>query len=185
LLRHDLAGEADVEPQEVDQLAGRVDLGLVGGFRLTKHGRGAQLLAPGSGQQVGGAQEDSGAFVERRGLPVGLGRGGGLDGGGGVGVGGVGEGAKARRVAMRLHNVGAVTVTHAVLPADDVRQIDRLWGDCLEGFDEPGAFTRTWCVFVDRLVRREGHVGDGVHAARMPGKRRATHGRSDKATRHL
>ena len=140
-----------------------------------------ELLPPRTGQQVGSAQEHRRALVERRGLPIGFGCDRGLDGGGGVGVGGVGEGAQPRGVAVRLHHVDAVAVAHAALPADDVRQIDRFGTDCFEGFDESGAFTRTWCVIVDRLVGREGHVGNGVHAARMPGLRRGTHGRSDNA----
>jgi hypothetical protein len=38
---------------------------------------------------------------------------------------------------------------------------------------------------MDRLVGRQGHVGDGVHAARIPALRRATHGRSDNTIWHL
>src|SRR3712207_9139169 len=39
LLGHDLAGEVHVVAPEVDQLAGAVDLRLVGGLRLTQHRR--------------------------------------------------------------------------------------------------------------------------------------------------
>ena len=112
LLGEDLAGERDVEPPEVDELAGRVDLGLVGGLGLAEHGGGGELLAPRSGQQVGGAQEHRGALVERGGRPAGLGGHRGLDGGGGVGVPGVGEGAEHARVPVRLHDVDAVAAAH-------------------------------------------------------------------------
>jgi hypothetical protein len=46
--------------------------------------------------------------------------------------------------------------------ADDVRQVDRVGGDGFQGFDEPGAFTRTRCIFMDRLISREG-PGDSSH----------------------
>jgi hypothetical protein len=39
--------------------------------------------------------------------------------------------------------------------ANDVRQVDRVGGDGFQGFDEPGAFTRTRRVIVDRLVSRQ------------------------------
>ena len=126
--RQDLAGEADVEPPEVDQLAGRVDLGLVGRLRLAEHGCRAELLPPRSGQQVGGAQEHRGALVERGGRPGVLGGHRGVDGGGRVGVLGVGEGAQSGGVAVRLHHVDAFTAAHPVGAADDVRQVDRVVG---------------------------------------------------------
>ena len=132
----------------------------------------AQLLPPRSGQQVGGPQEDRGALVERGGLPAGLGGDGGLDGGGRVGVLGVGEGAQPRGVAVRLHHVDARPAAHPVLAADDVRQVDRVGGQRCERVGEPGAFGRAGRVFVDRLVGGQRHVGDGVHAARIPVPRR-------------
>jgi hypothetical protein len=52
-----------VEPPEVGQLAGRVDLGLVAGLGLAEHGGGVHPVAPRSGQQVRGAQQDRGALV--------------------------------------------------------------------------------------------------------------------------
>ncbi len=65
LLRQDLTGERHVEPPEVDQLAGRVDLGLVGGLGLAEHRRGGDLFPPRPGQQVGGPQEHRRALIER------------------------------------------------------------------------------------------------------------------------
>ena len=73
LLGEDLPGEVDVEPPEVDQLAGRVDLGLERGLRLAEHGRGVEALAPGTGQQVGGLEDDRGPVVERHRPPAGSG----------------------------------------------------------------------------------------------------------------
>jgi len=65
LLGEDLPGEVDVEPPEVDQLAGRVDLGLDRGLGLAEHGRRVEALAPGAGQQVGGLEDDRRPVVER------------------------------------------------------------------------------------------------------------------------
>jgi hypothetical protein len=92
---------------------------------------------------------------------------------------GVGEGAQPRGVSVRLDHVDALAAAHAVGAADDVRQVDGVLGERPKLFGEPGAFTRTRCVFVDRFVGRQGHVGDGVHAARIPELRRGTHGRYD------
>ncbi len=58
LLGEDLAGVVDVEPPEVDQLAGRVDLGLERGLRLAEHGGRVEPLPPRAGQQVGGLEQD-------------------------------------------------------------------------------------------------------------------------------
>src|SRR6202051_39614 len=48
-----------------------------------------------------------------------------------------------------------------VAPADDVGQVNRVGGERAERFVQPGAFTRTRCIFVDRLVGGEGNLGDG------------------------
>ena len=185
LLRHDLPGEADVEPPEVDELAGRVDLGLVGGLGLAEHGCRAELLAPRPGQQIGGAQEHRGALVERGVRPRVLGGHRGVDGRGRVGVLGVGEGAQFGGVAMRLHDVDAFTAAHPVSAADDVRQVDRVVGQFGERGDESRAFGAVRCVFVDRLVDRRGNIGDGIHAVRIPFPGILTDGRSDNASDDL
>ena len=70
LLRQNLAGEGDVEPPEIGQLAGRVDLGLIGGFGLPQHRRRRDLLPPRAGQQIGRAQEYRRALIERGCRPV-------------------------------------------------------------------------------------------------------------------
>ncbi len=184
LLCQDLTGELDVEPPEVDQLAGGVDLGLVGGLGLAEHGGGGDLLAPRSGQQIGRAQEHRGALVERHPGPIGLGGQRGLDGCTGIGVFGVGQGAQLRAVTMRLHDIDACTAAHGVFAADDVRQVDRGAGEFAERSGEPGAFARARCVVVNRLVGRRGHVGDGIHESRIPDVTHATLVRSAKAYSH-
>ena len=70
LLVQDLPGEMHVEPPEVGQLAGRIDLGLVRRLRLAEHGRGVHPGPPGTGQQFGGAQQDRRPGVEVQRPPV-------------------------------------------------------------------------------------------------------------------
>ena len=98
------------------------------------------------------------------GRPVGLGGHRGLDRGGGLGVPGVGQRAQHRAVVVRLNDVDALAAAHHVLAADDVRQVDRVGGEGRESLGEAGAFGGMRGVFVNRLVGRQGHVGDGVHA---------------------
>jgi hypothetical protein len=70
LLLVDTRHELDVEAVEVDHLAGRVDLGLVGCLRLAEHGRGVERRAPRPREQLGGAQEDRGALLPGHPRPV-------------------------------------------------------------------------------------------------------------------
>jgi len=49
----------DVEPPEVDQLAGGIDLGLLDGLALARMVAALTRFAPGSGEQLGGTQEDA------------------------------------------------------------------------------------------------------------------------------
>ncbi len=62
--------ERGVEAPEVDQLAGRVDLGLVGRLRLAEHRGRVQRVAPGPGEQLGRAEEDGGPLLPRNAVPV-------------------------------------------------------------------------------------------------------------------
>ena len=64
LFREDMPRELHVEPPEVGQLAGRIDLGLIGGFRLPQHGGGIQGGPPRTRQQIGGSQEDGRPVIE-------------------------------------------------------------------------------------------------------------------------
>ena len=71
LLLVDPRHELDVEAPEVDQLAGRVDLGLVGGLRLVRASSPRSSVARhGPGEQLGRAEEDRGALLPRRARPV-------------------------------------------------------------------------------------------------------------------
>src|SRR5581483_5241609 len=60
----------DVEAPEVDELARRVDLGLVGGLRLPEHRRRVQRLPPRPREELRRAQEDRRTLLPRRPRPV-------------------------------------------------------------------------------------------------------------------
>ena len=70
LLLVDPVHERDVEAEEVDQLAGRVDLRLVDGLRLAEHRGRVDRVAPRPGEQLGGAEEDRGALLPGDAVPV-------------------------------------------------------------------------------------------------------------------
>ena len=72
LLRVDPEHELDVVAPEVDQLGGRVDLGLVGGLRLVQHRRRDESRAPWACEQLGGAEEDGCTLLPRQARPVGV-----------------------------------------------------------------------------------------------------------------
>src|SRR5207245_8578922 len=59
----------DVVPPEVDELAGRVDLGLVRGLRLPKHRRGVERLTPRPGKELRRTQGHGRTFFPRRAGP--------------------------------------------------------------------------------------------------------------------
>ena len=67
LLVEQLLAVVRVEPPEIDDLAGRIDLRLEHRLRLAQHRRGVDGVAPGRGQQLRGLEEDRGAVVERPG----------------------------------------------------------------------------------------------------------------------
>ena len=73
LLAVDPLGVVHVEPEEVDQLAGAVDLRLERGLALAQHGGGVEPLPGRRGQQVRGLEEDRGAVLEPPVAPVALG----------------------------------------------------------------------------------------------------------------
>ena len=175
LVGEDLRGEVHVEAQEVDQLAGGVDLGLVGRLRLAQHRGGGDRLAPGPGQQVGGAQEHRGPLVEGQVAP---GRGAawrGLDGVGDVGVGGVGVAADHRGVPVRLDDVVLGAGAAAAAAADHLLDVQRLGGELGQLGLQPRPLGAAGCVVVHRLVGRGGHDGGGVHGSPRGGRGECLH----------
>ena len=163
LLGDDLTGEVHVEPPEVDQLAGGVDLGLIGGLGLAEHGGGGEGFAPWPGQQVGGAQEHCGPVLEGERAPGGRGGVRGGDGVGDVGRGGIGQGAENRGVAVRLHHVDRRAGAAAVRATDDVMDLRRRRGELGQLGLQTGALGGARRERSDRLVDRLRRDGDGVH----------------------
>ena len=63
LVVEDALGEVGAEAEEVDRLAGGVDLGLEGGLALAEHGGRVQGGAPRGREQLGGLEEHGGAIL--------------------------------------------------------------------------------------------------------------------------
>ncbi len=164
LLAVDLAGEVHVEPQEVDQLAGGVDLGLDRRLGLAEHRRGVEGGAPRPGQQLGGLEEDGRAVVERQRAPARRGPLRGVEGLLRVGRGGALEDAEPVPVVERRADDGAAAAAHHLLAVDPVRQVDPLAPHLPEPLLEGGPLGAAGGVVQDRLVDGGGHSGDGVHA---------------------
>ena len=169
LLRQNLSGELGVEPPEVDQLAGRVDLGLVCRLGLPEHRCGSDLFPPGPREQIGGPQEHRGTLVERHCRPAAFRAHRRLDSRRGIGVHRVGQGAQRRGMPVRLDHIDSLTVAHPVPAVDDVWEVDRVVSQRGQFGDERGSFRGVRGVIVDRLVGRHRHLGDRVHAARILG----------------
>lgn len=89
LLSVQLLSILNVEAEEVAQFCRGVDFCLPCVLALTEHGRGHDLVAVFSTDEVGGFEEDGGAVVEGEGFPCWFGGEGGGDGGGDVGGAGV------------------------------------------------------------------------------------------------
>ena len=129
----DLAGEVHVEAPEVDQLAGRVDLGLVGRLALAQHRRGVDPGAPRPGEQVGGLEQDGGAVVEGQVAPGRGGGDGGVDGGSGIRLRRAAGDAEHLAVGVRLADLDPLPLARDAGPADGVRQLVARRGQLDEG----------------------------------------------------
>ena len=151
---------------EVDELAGGVDLGLVGGLRLVEHRGRVQGLAPRAGEKLRRAEEDRHALLPRRPRPLRPRvRGGGdrlLDLVGAALVD-VGEDVLLAMGHDRLEGRARADV----LAADDARDLHSFRLQLLEARLELGALRATGRVRAHRLVdgcrRPEGPVN--AHAA--------------------
>ena len=154
-----LAGEGDVEPQEVDQLAGRVDLGLLHGLALAQHGGGVQPVAPRPGEQFGGLQEDRRPLVEVERGPARLGGLRGRDRGLGVRRGRLVDARQQQTViGRRPHLIG--------LPAAGAH-LDRRGRQGRQRPLQRLPLQTARRVPLDRFVRRQRHPGDGLDRAHL------------------
>jgi hypothetical protein len=125
LLLVDEALIVGIEAEEVDQLAGRVDLSLEDGLRLVEHGGGVERVAPRSGQQLGGLQEHRGAVLPRHFRPLAPRGGGGLDGHVDLFLAGLVIGGQDMLMIVGAHGLGGVAGAD-FLAADDQRDFDLL-----------------------------------------------------------
>ncbi len=162
LLPVDSLGEMHVEPEEVDQLAGAVDLRLEGGLALAEHGGGVEPLAVGGGQQLGGLQEHRCPILEPPVRPLALGLDGRADRGVDRGVvGPVQRGEHPRVTVRRDHVLGDAAPD---LPAaDDGRNVRALGPERVERPLERRPFGAAGCVAQHGLVMGLGDVGETAH----------------------
>ena len=79
LLRVNLLGEVAVEPEEVDELAGSVDFGLMEVLALGQHRGRIDAGAPRAGEHLCSAQENAGTLLPLQGGPGGTGFEGAID----------------------------------------------------------------------------------------------------------
>ena len=153
-------GEGGVEAPEVDQLAGRVDLGLERRLRLAEHRRGVDRRAPRRRQQLGGLEEHRGAILPRPVRPLALRL--------RARRRSPASTARRRRGASRPSTCPCVVRHHACrespvrisLAADDDRDLDALLRHRVEPRLEIGALGRAGRVAADGFV--DGG-GDGHH----------------------
>ena len=122
LLGHQLGGEGHVVAPEVDELARRVDLGLVDGLRLPEHRRGVQGVAPGGGEQIGGLEEHRRPVFPGPARPLGARAAGRGDRRRHVLGPGVVEVGQHVAVVVRHHRVAEAAGAH-LLAADDQRDL--------------------------------------------------------------
>ena len=154
-----------VEAQEVDELANGVDLRLVDGLALTEHGGGVHALPSGTGDHVGGSQEDPCSVVVGHTRPRPSGLLGGFDGVVDVALGGTRGVSEAMRMAMRHHH-RIPLAAHALRVADEQRDVDRVAHERLQHRHQLPTFRAPRRVVEDSLVvgARQafgGHADDG------------------------
>ncbi len=151
LHRVDLLREVHVEPEEVDQLARRVDLRLVASLRLAEHARRVDAVTPRTREHLGGAQEDRRAIRVRHGLPRGCGSHRAVDRLLDVLRRRVMHRPQHVAVVVGHHHVGGAFTSH--VPSVDHRgDVELLGGDGRERSVQLVALRRTGRELQDRFV---------------------------------
>jgi len=160
----DLPREGDVEAEEVDELAGGVDLGLVAGLRVAEHAGGVDARAPRPGEEIRGAEEDRRALFEGQRLPRGRDAQRTVDRLLHLRGRRVVHAAEAVRVIVRHHDVGgaAVLAGEERAAVDHGRDLDDLGRDLREGDVELRALGRAGREARHGLVLGEGDLEDAV-----------------------
>jgi hypothetical protein len=162
LLRVDLAREVDVEAQEVDQLARRVDLGLVRVLGLAEHRGRVQRVPEVAGQQVRGLQEHGRPRVERHRGPIAAGLQGRVDRALGLLDRALVEPAELLAVIVRRAALGHLARAHLLAP-DIHGDVGLLGLELGHAAFELLALGASGTVVENGLVERRGDHGIGVH----------------------
>src|SRR5665647_3052256 len=163
LVRHDPPSEVDIEPPEVDQLAGGVDLGLVAGLGLAQHRGGDNPCPPWPGKQVGRLEQDGRAIVEGQGTPGGCRRHGRRDCSLGLGLGRLPHCPEDLLVGVRLAHVDLLAGTGDPLATDRVRQIHAATAQLGQSCLELSAFGTARRIVQNRLVDWGRNLGHSIH----------------------
>ncbi len=169
LLGVDAQHVLDVEVPEVDQLAGRVDLGLVRRLRLAEHRGGVEGCAPGAGEQLSGAEEDGRSILPGSAVPVFPGFGRGRDRPFDLGRPAAMDRCEDVVLVVRHHRLECLAGPH-LLAADHERDLDLLGLHLAQPVLQLGALGRSGRVRPDRLVhrgRRSEESGCGAHWRRL------------------
>jgi hypothetical protein len=167
--------EVHVEAEEIDELAGGVDLGLERGLRLAEHRRGVERRAVLAGEKIGSLQEHGRAGFPRQRRPVLLRGQSGLDRGLDLALARLVVHAEHVLVVVR-HDAEARFSRADVPSVDDARNVDFLAAELFQLRLELGLLLRAGAVRVDRLVFRHLDLGDAcdhrappfVHVASLP-----------------
>ena len=161
LLLVDLLGVGRVETQEVDQFAGRVDLGLEHGLAAVQHGAGVHQGAVFHGQQIGRLQENGHPLFPAEGLPVRLRGHGCVDGFLHLFRTGLVVGREHVPVVVG-HDALAEPAGLDPLAANDQRNLDLLRCNFGQGRFQRLLFRAAGGVVEHRFIARRRGVDDGV-----------------------
>ena len=168
LLREDPPPETDVEAQEVDQLAGTVDLSLEDGLALAEHRRAVEGVAPRPGEQVGGLEHHGGPVVVRRLAPRGCCPQCGVDGCLPLLGTGLARRTEQGAVTVRLDHRDRLARRLLLYPVDRGRQVHRLACELLEPRLQGGPLTAAGSIGTDRFVDGCRDHGGGVEHRGQP-----------------
>ncbi len=152
-----------VEAPEVGELAGGVDLRLMGGLRLAEHRGGVECRAPRPGEQLCRAEEDGGPLLPGGSRPVLPGFGGGGDRAVDLGRTALVDGGEHVRAAVGHHGVEGLSGPH-LLAADHEGQLEPVGLELFEAAAQLRTLGTARSIRADRLVVRLGDAEDGVSA---------------------
>ena len=170
LLAQQLFVERNIEAEEIDQLAGAVDLGLMAGLALAEHRRRVDDIAIRALQQLGGFQEHRRARFPRKIRPILLRAERGANRHLHFRFAALMEIGEHMRVAMRHHRLAELARAD-VLAIDDQRYLDFPGGHLRQFRLKAGALRRPRRITLHRLVEGRGNFRDREGHGQLLGKR--------------